>query len=113
MYPGLQLEQDAGKEFSRRLQKLGPRDSLEPLLKERVARFRAIAHEALGTDQQPFMLLFGESTYSAFIPDLLTEDDIQAFINVWLIRGYIPATMTALKTGGHWTYSLDEEFRAI
>jgi hypothetical protein len=59
------------------------------------------------------MLSFGESLYSVIIPDLMTDDDIQAFMNVWLIRGYIPATMTALKTGRHWTYSLDEEFRAI
>ena len=43
MYPGLELEQNVVKEFSRRLQKLGPRDSREAILKEQMDRFRAIA----------------------------------------------------------------------
>ena len=112
-YPGLELEQNIVKEFGRRLQNLDARENRAAVLKEQAVRFRAITRDGLGTNQQPFMLLFGESLYSAVIPDLMCADDLQAFMKVWMIRGYVPATITALKPGKYWTYSLEQDFKSI
>jgi hypothetical protein len=110
--PGSSALEDLIVEFNRRRERLGPRLDREALVKHEKKQMDVLARDTFGTDQQPLMLLFGESLYSAFIPDLMSPDDRQAFINAWATRGFIPVAIEALKKGGYWTYELGGKFKA-
>jgi hypothetical protein len=90
--------------LSKRREALGPRVNRQELLLDEKRQIDALTRDTFGTDQQPIMLLFGEALFSAFIPDLMSSDELQVFTNMWTVRGITPAKISAIKHGRHWTY---------
>jgi hypothetical protein len=93
-------------ELSKRREKLGLRVHRDDLLLDEKVRIDALACDTFGTSQQPLMLAFDEAVFSAFIPDLMSPDELQVFSNTWVTRGFTPTKITAIKEGRYWNYIL-------
>jgi hypothetical protein len=98
---------EKSREMAKRLEKLGPRGNRTEVMKELVEHLRLDTAEAYGCSQVPIMLTSGPDVYAAFIPELMSSDELFAFRNTWRIRGIRPATVLAYKTeaGGSWSYT--------
>ena len=62
-----------------------------------------------GTEQLPFLLAFGFSAYSVFVPDFMESEELSDFRESVAREGLNLSTVIARKSGKNWSYELVEE----
>lgn len=105
-YTGSTALSELTREWSRRLEQLGPREDRKAIFEAAKESLKEANFEALGTHHSPIMLAFGPDVYAAFVADAMPPEELQAFKTVWSIRGRPLASILAYKENKDWQYRL-------